>query len=67
MMERAAERTAAMADELANVATQAETLLKRLSVESQAYVRENPWTVIGGAMATGLLLGAAFIVSLRLR
>jgi ElaB/YqjD/DUF883 family membrane-anchored ribosome-binding protein len=67
MMERAAERTAAMADELVNVATQAETLWKRLSVESQAYVRENPWTVIGGAMATGLLLGAAFIVSLRFR
>jgi ElaB/YqjD/DUF883 family membrane-anchored ribosome-binding protein len=105
MMERTAERSAALADELRNVVTQAEALLQaldadkdeaigvlrqrvqsavatararleeiekqaaafaqRASVASQAYVRENPWTVVGGAVATGLMLGAAFTASLR--
>ena len=105
MMERTAERSAALADELRNVVTQAEALLQalsadkdeaigvlrqrvqsavtdargrlvevekqasamaqRASVASQAYVRENPWTVVGGAVATGLMLGAAFVACLR--
>jgi ElaB/YqjD/DUF883 family membrane-anchored ribosome-binding protein len=105
MMERTAERSAALADELRNVVIQAEALLQaiaqdkneavgvlrervqsavgaaktrladvekqatevaqRASVATQAYVRENPWTVAGGALATGLVLGAAFIASLR--
>jgi ElaB/YqjD/DUF883 family membrane-anchored ribosome-binding protein len=105
MMERTAERSAALADELRNVVVQAEALLhaiaqdkdeavgvlrerlngtltnakarlgeferqagamaQRASVASQAYVRENPWQVIGGAVATGLLLGAAFVGCLR--
>lgn len=105
MMERTAERSAALADELRNVVLQAEALLQaiaqdkneavgvlrervhsavgaaktrladierqaaevaqRVSVSTQAYVREHPWTVAGGALATGLILGAAFTASLR--
>lgn len=105
MMERTAERSAALADELRNVVIQAEALLQaldadkddavaalrdrvqsavtaararleeaekqaaamaqRASIASEAYVRENPWTVVGGAVATGLLLGAAFTSCLR--
>jgi ElaB/YqjD/DUF883 family membrane-anchored ribosome-binding protein len=105
MMERTAERSAALADELRNIVVQAEALLQaiaqdkneavgvlrdrvqsavgaakirladaerqatevaqRASVATQAYVRENPWTVAGGALATGLVLGAAFVASLR--
>lgn len=105
MMERTAERSAALADELRNVVVQAEALLlalaedkneavgvlrervhsavsaaksrlsdlekqaaqaaQRASVATQAYVRENPWTVVGGAVATGLMLGAAFTACLR--
>jgi len=60
MMERTAERSAALADELRDVVVRAEALL-------QAIVRENPWTVIGGAVATGLVLGAAFTGRLRSR
>ena len=107
MMERTAERSAALADELRNVVSQAEALVQalsedkneaigilrervkgsvttakarlaeaekqasamaqRASVATEAYVRENPWTVIGGAVATGLVLGAAFVASLRSR
>lgn len=105
MMERTAEQSAVLADELRNVVVQAEALLQalsedkneavgvlrervrssvdtakarlaeierqavsmaqRASVTTQAYVRENPWTVAGGALATGLMLGAAFIACLR--
>jgi ElaB/YqjD/DUF883 family membrane-anchored ribosome-binding protein len=107
MMERTAERSAALAAELRNVVTQAEALLQalsedkneaigvlrervkgavgtakarlddaeqqaqviaqRASIAAEAYVRENPWTVIGGAVATGLVLGAAFVASLSSR
>jgi ElaB/YqjD/DUF883 family membrane-anchored ribosome-binding protein len=105
MMERTAEQSAALADELRNVVDQAEALLEalaedkneaagalrnrvrtsldtakarlsdmerqtsamaqRASITTQAYVRENPWTVAGGALATGLVLGAAFVALLR--
>jgi ElaB/YqjD/DUF883 family membrane-anchored ribosome-binding protein len=105
MMERTAEQSAALADELRNVVAQAEALLQalsddkneavtalrdrvrisvdaakarlagierqakvmaqRASLTGQAYVRENPWTVAGGALATGLMLGAAFVGCLR--
>jgi ElaB/YqjD/DUF883 family membrane-anchored ribosome-binding protein len=105
MMERTAEQSSVLADELRKVVTQAEALLQalsedkdeavgvlrervrtsidsakarlseierqaaamaqRASITTQAYVRENPWTVAGGALATGLVLGAAFIASLR--
>jgi ElaB/YqjD/DUF883 family membrane-anchored ribosome-binding protein len=100
MMERTAERSAALVDELRNVVVQAEALLQaigadkdeaigilrervysavdaakariadlerqagllaqRASIASEAYVRENPWTLVGGAAALGLVLGAAF-------
>jgi len=104
MMERTAERSAALVDELRNVVTQAEALLQaigadkdeainvlrervsnavsaaksriadleaqanavaqRASIATEVYVRENPWTVVGGATAIGLILGAAFTHSL---
>ena len=100
MMERTAERGAALVDELRNVVIQAEALLEalgqdkdealealrervysavdaakvrladlekqasvvaqRASVAAEAYTRENPWTVVGGALALGLVLGALF-------
>ena len=50
---------------LAEVERQATVLAQRASVTTQAYVRENPWTVAGGALATGLVLGAALVGSLR--
>jgi len=105
MMERSAERSSALADELQNVLIQAEALLQalsedkreavgvlrgrmrgaldtaksrlssaetqaaamaqRASIATEAYVREHPWTVVGGALATGLTLGAAFVAFLR--
>jgi len=105
MMERTAERSAALANELRNVVVQAEALLQalsedkneaigvlrervkgsiasakvrlaeverqagviaqRASIATEAYIRENPWTVVGGAIATGLVLGAAFTAALR--
>lgn len=104
MMERTAERGAALVDELRNVVVQAEALLEalnadkdealialkqrvyatldtakarlaelemqagaaaqRASIAAEAYTRENPWTVVGLATATGLLLGALFARSL---
>jgi ElaB/YqjD/DUF883 family membrane-anchored ribosome-binding protein len=104
MMERTAERGAALVDELRNVVVQAEALLgalaadkdeaisllrdrvytavdaakvrlsdlekqagavaQRASVAAEAYTRENPWTIVGGAAAVGLLLGAFFTRSL---
>jgi len=66
MMECTAERSAAKA-RLADVEKQAAAMAQRASVATQAYVRENPWTVVGGAVATGLLLGAAFTSYLRSR
>jgi ElaB/YqjD/DUF883 family membrane-anchored ribosome-binding protein len=100
MMERTAERGAALVDELRNVVIQAEALLEaigqdkdealtalrervygavdaaktrladlekqatvvaqRASVAAEAYTRENPWTIAGGATALGLVLGALF-------
>jgi ElaB/YqjD/DUF883 family membrane-anchored ribosome-binding protein len=100
MMERTAERSAALVDELRNVVIQAEALLQaigadkdealsalrervysavdaakarladieqqagvvaqRASIATEAYVRENPWTVVGAAAAIGLFLGALF-------
>ena len=105
MMERTAEQSKALVDELRNVADQAEALLQALSedksevagalrgrvrtsidtarnrladmegkasamgrqasVTTQAYVRENPWTVAGSALAAGLMLGAVFVAWLR--
>jgi ElaB/YqjD/DUF883 family membrane-anchored ribosome-binding protein len=104
MLERTAERGAALVDELRNVVTQAEALLnamgqdkdealsalrervygavdaaktrladleqqagvvaQRASVAAEAFTRENPWTVVGGAVAAGLILGALFTSAL---
>jgi len=50
---------------LAEIEHQAVSMAQRASVTTQAYVRENPWTIAGGALATGLMLGAAFVGSLR--
>lgn len=50
---------------LSDVERQTGTMARRASVSTQAYVRENPWTVAGGALATGLVLGAALVASLR--
>jgi ElaB/YqjD/DUF883 family membrane-anchored ribosome-binding protein len=50
---------------LAEVERQAAAMAQRASVSAQAYVRDNPWTVAGGALATGLVLGAAFVGCLR--
>ncbi len=50
---------------LADVQTQAAVVAQRASNTAEAYVRENPWTVAGGALATGLMLGAAFMAFLR--
>jgi ElaB/YqjD/DUF883 family membrane-anchored ribosome-binding protein len=76
MIEGTTEHPEALADELRKVTTQIEALLEaierraaaiaqRASVTTQAYVRENPWTIAGGALATGLVLGATFIGCLR--
>jgi ElaB/YqjD/DUF883 family membrane-anchored ribosome-binding protein len=101
MMERTAERSAALVDELRNVVIQAEALLQalgadkdeaisalrervnsavdaaktriaeietqagvvaqRASVAAEVYLRDNPWTVVGGAAAAGLILGSLFV------
>ena len=50
---------------LADVEAQATAIARRASANAEAYVRENPWTVAGGALATGLVLGAAFMACLR--
>ncbi|HEU4628020.1 MAG TPA: hypothetical protein VFS52_24920 [Steroidobacteraceae bacterium] len=105
MMERTAERGAALVDELRNVVAQAEALLdaiardkdealsalrermygaldaakdrlgeleeqasvaaRRASVAAETFTRENPWTVVGGALALGLTLGSWFTRALR--
>ncbi|MEJ0034574.1 MAG: DUF883 domain-containing protein [Gammaproteobacteria bacterium] len=51
-------------DRLSEIERQAASMARQASVATQAYVRENPWTVAGGALATGLVLGAAFMACL---
>ena len=50
---------------LADAEAQATAMAQRASANAEAYVRENPWTVAGGALATGLVLGAAFMACFR--
>jgi ElaB/YqjD/DUF883 family membrane-anchored ribosome-binding protein len=50
---------------LADMEKQAQLASQRASIAAEAYLRERPWTVIGGALAFGLVLGAAFTRSLR--
>ncbi len=47
-------------NKLADIETHARRAAQRASVATEAYVRENPWTVISGAATAGLLLGALF-------
>ncbi|MEJ1962461.1 MAG: DUF883 domain-containing protein [Gammaproteobacteria bacterium] len=60
LRERVTSAVAAAKTRLADLEAQASAMAQRASIATQAYVRENPWTVIGGAIATGLMLGAAF-------
>jgi ElaB/YqjD/DUF883 family membrane-anchored ribosome-binding protein len=50
---------------LADIERQAQMASQRAAVETEAWVRERPWTVIGGMLAAGLVLGALFTRSLR--
>jgi ElaB/YqjD/DUF883 family membrane-anchored ribosome-binding protein len=49
---------------LAELEKQAGVYAQRASVAAEAYTRENPWTVIGGATAFGLILGSVFVSAL---
>ena len=60
LRERVQSAVGAAKSRLSDIESQASAVAQRASVATQAYVRENPWTVVGGAVATGLLLGAAF-------
>ena len=60
LRERVSSAVAAAKARIADLEKQAGLLAQRASIASEAYVRENPWTVIGGAAALGLVLGAAF-------
>jgi ElaB/YqjD/DUF883 family membrane-anchored ribosome-binding protein len=50
---------------LADLEQQAGEMAQRASVAAEAYTRENPWTVVGGATALGLILGSVFASTLR--
>lgn len=67
LRERVKGSVASAKTRLADVEKQASLYAQRASIATQAYVRENPWTVVGGAIATGLVLGAAFTASLSSR
>jgi len=45
---------------IAEIETQAGAVAQRASVAAEVYLRDNPWTVIGGAAAAGLILGTLF-------
>jgi ElaB/YqjD/DUF883 family membrane-anchored ribosome-binding protein len=50
---------------LADMERQAHLASQRAAVATEAWVRERPWTVVGGSLAAGLVLGALFTRSLR--
>lgn len=50
---------------LAELEQQAQLASQRASIATEVYLRERPWTVVGGALAFGLVLGALFTRSLR--
>jgi ElaB/YqjD/DUF883 family membrane-anchored ribosome-binding protein len=50
---------------LADMERQAQMASQRAAVATEAWVRERPWTVVGGTLAAGLILGALFTRSLR--
>jgi ElaB/YqjD/DUF883 family membrane-anchored ribosome-binding protein len=64
LRERVSTAISAAKSRIAELETQAEIVAQRASIATEAYVRENPWTVVGGAAAVGLILGAAFTRSL---
>jgi ElaB/YqjD/DUF883 family membrane-anchored ribosome-binding protein len=60
LRERVQSAVTAAKTRLSDIETEASAMAQRASVATHAYVRENPWTAVGGAIATGLMLGAAF-------
>src|SRR5262245_47786013 len=60
LRERVSSAVTAAKARIAELETQANVIAQRAGVATEAYVRENPWTVVGGAAAVGLILGAAF-------
>ncbi len=51
-------------EKLADIEQQAKRVAQRASLATDVYVRDNPWTVLAGSVATGLVLGALFTRSL---
>ena len=64
LRDRVAGAVSAAKERIADLETQASLVAQRASIATEAYVRENPWTVVGGAAAVGLILGATFTRSL---
>lgn len=64
LRERVSSAVTAAKQRIAELETQASIITQRASIAAEAYVRENPWTVVGGAAAVGLILGATFTRSL---
>jgi ElaB/YqjD/DUF883 family membrane-anchored ribosome-binding protein len=64
LRERVANTMDAAKTRLAELEKQAGAYAQRASVAAEAYTRENPWTVIGGAAAFGLILGSVFVSAL---
>ncbi|HEY1282943.1 MAG TPA: hypothetical protein VGE96_00555 [Steroidobacteraceae bacterium] len=64
LRDRVSSAVSAAKTRIAEIETQAQVVAQRASIATEAYVRENPWTVVGGAAAVGLILGAAFAHSL---
>lgn len=64
LRDRVAGAVSAAKARIADLETQATLVAQRASIATEVYVRENPWTVVGGAAAVGLILGAAFTRSL---
>lgn len=60
LRERVASAVSAAKARIADLEAQASAVAQRASIATEAYVRENPWTVVGGAAAVGLILGATF-------
>jgi ElaB/YqjD/DUF883 family membrane-anchored ribosome-binding protein len=64
LRQRVAGTMDAAKERLADLENQAGVYAQRAAVAAEAYTRENPWTVIGGATAFGLILGSVFVSAL---
>jgi ElaB/YqjD/DUF883 family membrane-anchored ribosome-binding protein len=64
LRQRVAGTMDAAKERLADLENQAGVYAQRATVAAEAYTRENPWTVIGGATAFGLILGSVFASAL---